>query len=458
MKHATLRCRSAALALSVAAFLIPAVADAAAAGPRPGPSSAAADRAVVAGLQRYAHPLRSAEPGGSGADLAAFASMTRGATVVGLGEASHGSKELFTVKDRLFRHLVEREGFSALATEMSWSAAARLDTYVRTGEGDPRQIMREELQDGYSLLDTEELLRMFRWIREHNRTSAHKVRIVGMDVSDAGPEQYERILARAGTDEPALVPELRRHYTALRALPGGVATRMAAYNALPLAERKVIAEDAEAAYQLLARAGKQDPWVLQEAWIISRMAESYTFDTDDPAQLAAAGRQRDRTMAEIAVWWQHRTGGRVVVSAHDGHISYETVMPAYYPVTTGAVLRELIGSEYLAVGTSLYEGDYRARTSASAAGTFSVGPAAAGSNEYTLDKVRHRDFYVDLRAAGRDPVVRNWLNTARPTFVIPGRYPNRPTPPLALGHAFDAVVHLHKVHASVPVPAPVTAR
>ncbi|MEU2872012.1 erythromycin esterase family protein [Streptomyces olivoreticuli] len=459
MKHVTLRRRSAALALSVAALLIPAVADAAAAPSSPA-AAAAPDRAVVAGLQRYAHPLRSTEPGGSGADLAAFASMTRGATVVGLGEASHGSKELFTVKDRLFRHLVEREGFSALATEMSWSAAARLDTYVLTGEGDPRQIMREELQDGYSLLDTEELLRMFGWIREHNRTSAHKVRIVGMDVSDAGPEQYERILAWAGTSEPALVPELRRHYTALRALPGGVATRLAAYNALPLTERKVIAEDAEAAYQLLARAGKQDPWVLQEAWIISRMAESYTFDTDDPAQLAAAGRQRDRTMAEIAVWWQHRTGDRVVVSAHDGHVSYETVMPAYYPVTTGAVLRELIGSKYLAVGTSLYEGDYRARTSAGAAGTFSVGPAAPGSNEYTLDKVRHRDFYVDLRAAGRDPAVRDWLNTARPTFVIPGRYPNQPTPPLALGRAFDVVVHLHKVHASVPVPPAdlVTAR
>ncbi|MFF4741413.1 erythromycin esterase family protein [Streptomyces sp. NPDC001262] len=455
MTHVTLCRTPLALALALAALLVPAASATAAAGPRAGSSStvAAPDRAVVAGLQRHAHPLRSTTPGGSGSDLAAFGAMTRGATVVGLGEASHGSKEVFTVKDRLFRYLVEREGFSALATEMSWSAAARLNTYVLTGEGDPQQIMREEFQDGYLLLNTEELLAMFRWMREHNRTSAHKVHVVGMDFSDAGPEQYERILTWAATHEPALVPELRRRYAALRALPGGVATRMAAHNAKPLAERKAIAEDAAAAYRLLAEADQQDPRVLEEAWIISQLATSYTFDIDDPAQAAAMGRQRDRVMAEIAVWWQRQTGDRVVVSAHDGHISYETVMPAYYPVTTGAALRELIGSKYVAVGTSLYEGDYRARTSADAEGVFSVGPAAPGSNEYTLDKVRYRDFYVDLRAAGHDPAVRDWLNTARPTFVIPGRYPNQPAPPLALGRAFDAVVHLHQVHASVLVPS-----
>ncbi|MCC2279861.1 erythromycin esterase family protein [Streptomyces sp. ET3-23] len=455
MMQVTLRRTSAAVALALAALLIPAASATAAAGPRAGSSTApvaASDRAVVAGLQRHAHPLRSTEPGGSGNDLAAFGAMTRGATVVGLGEASHGSREVFTVKDRLFRHLVEREGFSALATEMSWSAAARLNTYVLTGEGDPQQIMREEFQDGYLLLNTDELLTMFRWMREHNRTSAHKVHVLGMDFSDAGPEQYERILTWAAAHEPGLVPELRRRYAALRALPGGVATRMAAHNALPLAERKAVAEDAEAAYRLLATADRQDPWVREEAWIISQLATSYTFDVDDPAQAAAMGRQRDRVMAEIAVWWQRQTGDRVVVSAHDGHISYETVMPAYYPVTTGAALRELIGSKYLAVGTSLYEGDYRARTATGGTGVFPVGPAAPGSNEYVLDKIRHRDFYVDLRAAGRDRVVRDWLNTARPTFVIPGRYPNRPAPPLALGRGYDVVVHLHQVHASVLLP------
>ncbi|GLX41927.1 hypothetical protein Sros01_79990 [Streptomyces roseochromogenus] len=118
----------------------------------------------------------------------------------------------------------------------------------------------------------------------------------------------------------------------------------------------------------------------------------------------------------------------------------------------GADLRELVGREYLAVGTSVHSGDYRARTANGQSGVFSVGPAAPGSNEYTLDQVRNRDFYVDQRAARRTPGVGAWLDTARPTYVIPGRYPNNPTPPLALRRAFDIVVHLHTVRASVPLP------
>ncbi|MEV5240722.1 erythromycin esterase family protein [Streptomyces cinnamoneus] len=445
-----------AATLALTALLGPAAATAAAAGPSPAPPAhaQAPDHDVVNRLERYAHPLRTTAPGGPGGDLAAFASMTRGATIVGIGEASHGSKELFTVKDRLFRQLVVREGFSAFAMEINWSAAARLNTYLSTGEGDLRQIMREEFEDAYSLLNTREFLQLFSWMREHNRTGSHQVRVVGLDFSDADPEQYERVLGWAARKAPALVPGLERRYAALRALPGGVAARMAAYNALPLAERKTIAADAEAAYRLLAEAGEQDPWVLQEARVISQMATSYAFDGNDPAQATAANRHRDRTMAENAVWWQRRTGDRMVVSAHDGHVAYTSVMPAVYPVTTGADLRELVGREYLAVGTSLYGGDYRARTATGATGTFSTGPAAPGSNEDTLDRVHYRDFFVDLRAARRDAVLGGWLATARPTFVIPGRYPNSPTPPLALGSAFDVVVHLHRVTASVPVPAP----
>ncbi|CAM5316314.1 erythromycin esterase family protein [Streptomyces abikoensis] len=454
-------------ALALTALLGPAAGGAAAATPASGagsvppatgagsvPPATGDDRAVVAGLERYAHPLRSTAPGGPSDDLRAFGQLTRGADIVGLGEASHGSKDVFTVKERLFRQLAEREGFSAYAMEISWSAAVRLNTYLGTGRGDVRQIMREEFQDGYGLLNTEELAHLFGWMREHNRGGDRQLRVVGLDYSDADPGQYERILTWAERNEPALLPELRRRYAALRALPTGVATRMAAYNALSAAEKKTMAKDAEAAYQLLAGAGKQDPWVLQEARVLAHMAAEYTVDWSDPAQAKAASRLRDRTMAETAVWWQRQTGERIVVSAHDGHVSYETVMPEAYPVTMGADLRELAGRKYLAVGTTLYGGDYRARTATGGDGTYSVGPAAPGSNEHTLDKVRHRDFYADLRAAGRDPVVGGWLATARPTFVIPGRYPNDPAPRLALGRAFDVVVHLHHVRASVPVAPP----
>ncbi|MEX2981175.1 erythromycin esterase family protein [Streptomyces sp. C36] len=415
-------------------------------------SSAPSDRSVVVGLTRYAHPLRTTAPVGPAADLDAFAAMTRGANFVGLGEVSHGSKDVFTVKERVLRQLVEREGFSAFAMEINWSAAARLNTYLTTGRGDLRQIMREEFQHAYGLTNTEEYLHLFTWIREHNRAGGRQVRLVGMDFADVNPEQYERVLGWTGEHAPGLLPELQRHYAALRALPGGVATRLETYMGLPLAERKKMADDAGAAYRLLEQHGTTDPWVLQDARVVSQMATSFAFDSDDPAQATAANRHRDRTLAENAVWWQRRTGDHLVVSGHDGHVAYDSAVPAVFPVTMGADLRELVGREYVAVGTTIDSGDYRARTANGESAVFSVAPAAPGSNEYTLDQVPHRDFYIDLRAARSAPGVGAWLDTARPTYVIPGRHPNDPTPPLALGRAFDIVIHLHTVRASVLLP------
>lgn len=67
--------------------------------------------------------------------------------------------------------------------------------------------------------------------------------------------------------------------------------------------------------------------------------------------------------------------------------------------------------------------------------------------EYTLDRVCLRDYYLDLRtlaAAGR-----TWLNTPRPTYEAGSSYKNDPLPTLALTPAYDILVHLHQVRAAV---------
>lgn len=91
-------------------------------------------QSAVRALERAAHPLRSTEPGGNTADLQALTSMIGNAKVVGLGEATHGSHEFFTMKERIFRHLVEKKGFTTFSLEMSWSSGLQIDEYLQTGK------------------------------------------------------------------------------------------------------------------------------------------------------------------------------------------------------------------------------------------------------------------------------------------------------------------------------------
>ncbi|MEO3972626.1 erythromycin esterase family protein [Streptomyces sp. CAU 1734] len=441
---------SALLALAAALGMLsaaPALASDAPAAVR-APAAALSDRGVVAGLERYAHPLRATGPdGGSSRDLAALGRMTRGAGIVGVGEVTHGSKEVFTFRERLFRHLVAEEGFTALALEAPWSTGVRLDAHIRTGRGDLRTILREEFQGDYKSWRTEEFFRLFSWMREHNRTSARQLRIMGNDIGDVGRDQYARVLGWTAEHRPALLPGLRERYAGLLALPGGRAERMKAIGTLPRERKQALADDARAAHQLLKGSGAVHPRVLQEAWVIAQMAGMYALDG------AALHLHRDRAMAENTVWWQRWTGRKIVAAAHNGHVTYRSPWPEQYPVTQGEWLRRLTGSGYLAIGTSVHSAGYLAAHRESGnVETFDTGPAAPGSNEHTLDRVRHRDYYLDLRRAGRDPGAGGWLNTARPTFLVPATHvPEVMTRPQTLTEGYDVLVHLHRVEAAVPL-------
>ncbi|MFI6391644.1 erythromycin esterase family protein [Nonomuraea sp. NPDC050540] len=399
------------------------------------PAHAAADKGVVAGLDRYARPL---------SDLDALSKMTRDASIVGIGEVTHGSKELFTVRNRMFRHLVSKQGFTTIALEAPWSAGVRLDEYVRTGKGDLRTILREDFQQAYSSWQTKEWLELYTWMREYNRTARHKLRVMGFDIGDVHPDQYRRVIAWAEKNKPAIVPGLRRHYADLLALPAGTAERMSAIAALPPERRKTLAENAEAAYRLVENA---TPIVAQEARVIAQMTTMYALDGP------ALHGHRDKAMAQNTWWWNRQTGLKTVAAAHNGHIGYVSAWPETYPVTQGAHLRAMAGKSYVAIATTIHSGRFRAMDPKTGkVGVFDTGTPGTGSSEHTLDQVGHRDYLVNLRQAGRNPAVRTWLDTPRPTYTIPATYlPEMFTKPLALGKAYDALIHLHRVKAADPL-------
>ncbi|MEU9332972.1 erythromycin esterase family protein [Streptomyces sp. NPDC048290] len=413
------------------------------------------DRPVIRALDAHAKPLRTTTPQApSTADLTALTRMTADATVVGVGEATHGSKELFQLKDRLFRHLVRSADFRVFALEMSWSAGARIDTYVRTGEGDLRQIMAEEFQGSFGDWNNQEFLTLFTWMRGYNRTAppGDQLRVMGNDIGDVNRAQYARILTWADEHRPDLAPQLRRHYAGLLALPATMEARVQALVSAPRTERQAYDTSAKAAYDLLERAGDTDPWILQDARVVAQMTTLFAHELQDQDQQAEPNRHRDRAMAENTVWWQRQTGDRVLVSAHNAHLAYESPNPTSHPVVQGSFLRDLIGDAYVAIGTSIHSGAYRAMNlDTGQYQVFDTGPAAPDSNEHLLDRARPRDYYVDLRALTPHPAAGPWLATPRPTFVVPSSFTTE-RPPVAMSRSFDILIHLHRVNASIPLP------
>jgi erythromycin esterase len=132
-------------------------------------------------------------------DLDPLADQVRDAQVVALGSTVRHSHELLTLSHRLMRFLIDQHGFRSLALEGDEMAGIALDTYVRSGEGDPLAILAQARPFWRFV----EILDAVRWIRTRNeRNPNDPVRVVHVPESPheamrqlAGSEDIERRLA-----------------------------------------------------------------------------------------------------------------------------------------------------------------------------------------------------------------------------------------------------------------------
>ncbi|AUG75660.1 erythromycin esterase [Kitasatospora sp. MMS16-BH015] len=439
----------ATVVLAITAALAPAVAQATPAAAAP---AGHGTDAVVRALDRAAHPLRSTEPGGGTADLRALRTTIGDAKVVGLGEATHGSHEFFAMKERVFRDLVEHQGFTTFALEVSWSAGLRIDDYLQTGKGgDARTVAKAALAG--SPWDREEFVSLITWMREYNLH--HRGRTVHFLGDDLGaPSLDDAFFARITDYVQGVDPQARATldtlYTGLRPIDDALA-----YLTKPLAERRSLAARAQQALDLVTGLRATDreaaAWARQNARSVAETTSFLSLDPGDTAALPAFERFRDEVMARNVTWWQQHTGAKVLLSAHDDHVGRTAGDPQLYPKTQGAFLTDTMGRDYLPIGFTFHQGSLLSKDTAIGGDwkEFTAPPPAPDTNEYTLDQVHHRDFYLDLRTA--PPLAKAWLSTPRPTRTYGTQYPYPPGH-TALAESYDVLIHLHTIHAATPTP------
>ncbi|MGI4741395.1 MAG: erythromycin esterase family protein [Janthinobacterium lividum] len=169
------------------------------------PAPPAPTPAEQAWLRTALRPLRLAAPATAGPDLAALASWLGAARVVGLGEVTHGSHEVFSLNQRLARYLIEEKGFTGLLLEASPAGCAALHDYLRTGQGDPARLLAAV--EGWNTPEMLDLLRALRSYHQAHPTAP--LLLAGLDVRQ--PEQALAYLGQlVAADDAFAQPRLRQ--------------------------------------------------------------------------------------------------------------------------------------------------------------------------------------------------------------------------------------------------------
>ncbi|MCC6521568.1 MAG: erythromycin esterase family protein [Polyangiaceae bacterium] len=408
----------------------------------PPPPPRPSDDAVAAWLRASAIPLATVHPGSGLDDLAPLRATIGGARIVALGEATHGSAEIFALKHRLVELLVERMGFTTIAFETGFSEALAVNEHVLTGRGDAATALAGLLTTPF---ETEEVLALVRWMRRYTEDPAHgtKVRFQGFDL--VTPAAYRGVLAYLERVDPAAVPALREGLA-----PLGLVSADATYGALgPDAQAAtrtalaalVAALDANRpAYGARTGAAAWDT-ARQHARILQQAEASFV----DPSL-------RDPAMADNVDWLVERLPpqGKIVLWAHNAHVSFG---PLGFSAL-GRILRQRHGADYLAIGTSFLRGGFRALAVPDAAhpptgvSDVAVGPAPEGSLDAALALAKLPLFAIDLRTATGP--VRDWLASRMPARSVGFRFlPERQAlVRLSPSRSFDALVYLEEVSAA----------
>ncbi|MFD1540458.1 erythromycin esterase family protein [Nonomuraea guangzhouensis] len=120
-----------------------------------------------------------------GAGVSAFLrSLPAKPLLLGLGEARHFVGELGELRNELFRHLVEHEGYRSFAIESDCLMGLVVDDYLATGAGTLDDIMERGFSHNFGTSEANREL--VRWMREYNEQHDEKLRFFGFD----GPVEY----------------------------------------------------------------------------------------------------------------------------------------------------------------------------------------------------------------------------------------------------------------------------
>jgi erythromycin esterase len=314
---------------------------------------------LLQSLRILAQPLRRAD------DLNPLLDAVGDARLVLLGEASHGTREFYALRDSLSRRLIEEQGFSFIAVEGDWAALLPLDLYVRHHPGAPASAREALLQIErwpQWVWANSEMEALGEWLRALNRGRAaeHRVGIHGIDLY-AIWESLDAVEAFYQTHLPESAARVRQLYRLLRGF-GGKYQAYADYVHRTGYSAQV--EVAQVARELDARyrhATPSEREVLFEALQHARVVESGErylrgMARPGPQSWNARADHFERSVARLLN--HYGPGSRAIVWAHNTHVgdARATDMVRAGEVNVGQLARERHGADAvftLGLGTAV---------------------------------------------------------------------------------------------------------
>jgi len=353
----------------------------------PAPKTSLSQNEIVT-LKKYIYPLRTYEPdGGDTKDLKTLDKLIGSSKVVALGEVTHGSSEIFKMKNRIIQYLAANNGFDIFSIEANMPESYKVSDYAVRGEGDPKKLIAGMY---FWTWRTEEVLNMVEWMRKFNQPK-QRITFTGFDMQYYDGSVNELLDAFKGNKEVEdkianlknKLDEIRKRSQQSRGMIS------VGYNEMKEIDSLISHLKSSIETSSFQTANKD--WLLQNITVIQQYLEMNS------------SLWRDKCMADNFLWIKnYNPKSKLVIWAHNGHIMKTNQM-------MGSHLAQKLGNDYTTFGFAFFDGSYTA-TGGKGLTSYDAIQAYPGTLEYLLEQLKEPIFILDLKKIkSENPKGLEWL-------------------------------------------------
>lgn len=345
--------------------------------------------------------------------------------IVGLGEATHGTKEFFELKHRLFKYLAEQCDFKILAYEFSFRTSLRINDFVLNGNGtlDSLFIYESWIQDNYEVKD------LIQWMRNYNKDKKEeqKVKFIGMD------NQLDAFYPEKTIDC------IKKYYPEILLLNNSLIEQILELKHIKY--ENITTEEYERRRDLFLKLKEvaQDYFEGRDINTIDYKITMHLIESLINSNqwlyniYSGKKNNRDIDLANNVQWIKDTYNTKVTVWAHNAHVQNN---PDYYPdggASMGTYLKDYYGWDYLMVCTAFTKGKFIAVMEGPNGDTPPMicelyqNPPKGSVNEL-FDLADYKNFYLDVNSFNEKSKLNTHLDTLRPMLGVGDCYAGGPEP------------------------------
>jgi len=409
------------------------------------------EKQILSELKKYVTPCNTSFPYAEASDLKVLDGFAE-ATILGLGEATHGTLEFFQMKHRIFKYFVEQHGFKIFGFEADMGECIFINRFITRNQGTIEEVMNKM---HFWTWKTQEVKELILWMNQYNKgkSDAEKIHLLGVDCQfkDYNKQLILEYLNKYDLSYPVYVNNIleeidRIEYTEIKTMSASVIEKLKS-KCDSLSSyfndnmNRLTSHSGQFEYDLIERL------IIQTKQFIDVYSNStYNY--------------RDKYMAENSVWLTKLLGNdtKVVLWAHNGHVAKD---PFYSGSgSQGFHIRMELDYKYKVIAFSFSKGSFRAvyyddqnKTYLDLTNhTINKLPPRESSN-FIFHFSQPENFILINENVKQSASLLNWLNTTRKFLMIGAVYSNQLYDHYFYNYnllaSFDAVIHFQSTNAAI---------